>query len=394
MAMRQLGLRETNAFVLRKQHLIERKTPEDIAKVVADLCGLHATLPATPYLSLYARIRAFKREHLDRELYRTRSLGKIRCMRKTLHVLTKEMIPIVHAATMSGLVRYHEGFLRKYLGIGKDEYVRTSRAILEALGNRGLTTDEIKQELPPDLNISAIVNMMCDEGLLIRGMARGGWRSNAHTYSPFKAYFPDIELGKAEEAKARRVLVGWYVSSYGPVTRRDASWWTGLTKTETRGILESQGHLIAPVEVKDLQDDLVLWASQIDALRSQKGSRYGVLSLLPAQDPYIMGYKDRRRYLDEEHTDWVFDRGGNGTSTILADGRVIGVWDFEDRARPVVKLHLFQKTEKELLSEIRAEATALGKFATGQDVQVRELDSMIPLTEKTAGGFMAPLKGA
>jgi len=265
---------------------------------------------------------------------------------------------------------------------------------LEALGNRGMTTDEIKQTLSGSANISAIVNMMCDQGLLIRGMPRGGWRSNAHTYFSFKTYFPDIDLGETEETEAKKMLVGWYVRSYGPATCRDASWWAGLTKTETRRILESHGDLVTPVEVEGLGDDLMLWASQAAALRSRTRRRDRIISLLPVQDPYIMGYKDRGRYLDEEHTDCVFDRGGNATSTILVDGRVIGVWDVEEKARPTVKLHLLHRIDKELLSGIRASASGLGRFIAGCDVEVREVDRMVPLTERNAGGFLAPLKNA
>lgn len=392
--MERVELRQANGFVLQKQHLVRSRGPEEIVGVVRDVCGLHATGGATPYLSLFARIRDFKREDLERELYEARSLGKIRCMRKTVHVLAKDMIPIAYAATGSGLKQYHEEFLRKYLGIGRDEYETTSREVLELLGNRGMTTDEIKQTLRAGANISGIVNMMCDQGLLVRGMPRGGWRSNAHTYFPFKTYFPDIDLGKTEETEARKMLVGWHVRSYGPATCTDASWWAGLTKTETRRILESHGDLVTPVEVEGLGDDLMLWASQAAALRSKTRGRDRIINLLPVQDPYIMGYKKRERYLDEEHTDWVFDRGGNATSTILVDGRVIGVWDVEEKARPTVKLHLLHGIDGELLSGIRASASRLGRFITGYDVEVREVDHMVPLTERNAGGFLAPLKDA
>ena len=34
-------------------------------------------------------------------------------------------------------------------------------------------------------------------------------------------------------------------------------------------------------------------------------------------DPYLMGYKDRERYLDPRFKDFVFDRSGNVTNTIV-----------------------------------------------------------------------------
>jgi hypothetical protein len=47
---------------------------------------------------------------------------------------------------------------------------------------------------------------------------------------------------------------------------------------------------------------------------------------LPDLDPYIMGYRDRRRFLAAEHRAKVFDRAGNAVPTVWANGRVVGDW--------------------------------------------------------------------
>jgi len=57
-----------------------------------------------------------------------------------------------------------------------------------------MTVEEIKNVLGIESNISAIVNLMCDQGLLIQGIPRHGWKSNIHTYYPFWNYFPDVNL--------------------------------------------------------------------------------------------------------------------------------------------------------------------------------------------------------
>ena len=54
--------------------------------MTTDLVGLHATDPATPYLSLWARLPGFTVEDLDAELYKRRSLVKHLAMRRTLWV--------------------------------------------------------------------------------------------------------------------------------------------------------------------------------------------------------------------------------------------------------------------------------------------------------------------
>jgi hypothetical protein len=64
-----------NAFVLHKQHLSRGSSAKAVLPAVEDACGLHSTISATPYLSLFARIDGFKKEDLERELYVRRALG-------------------------------------------------------------------------------------------------------------------------------------------------------------------------------------------------------------------------------------------------------------------------------------------------------------------------------
>ena len=124
-------------------------------------------------------------------------------------------------------------------------------------------------------------------------------------------------------------------------------------------------------------------------LKSMKIPKKTVINLLPILDPYLMGYKDRLRYLNQEHYNYVFDRSGNATNTILIDGRIMGVWDFIE---PFVKLFLFGNIESSSFDEIYCKTKSIGAFILGKQVTVKECDSMIPLTQRTAGGFMSPLK--
>jgi hypothetical protein len=102
-----------------------------------------------------------------------------------------------------------------------------------------------------------------------------------------------------------------------------------------------------------------------------------------------MGYKDRERCIDAEHYNFVFDRSGNATSTILVDGEVIGVWDFEE---PVIKIFLFRENKADLAKELRLRAAGLGAFISGRQTEAKKCKSMAPLTHRTAGGVMSPLR--
>jgi hypothetical protein len=88
------------------------------------------------------------------------------------------------------------------------------------------------------------------------------------------------------------------------------------------------------------------------------------VNLLPSLDPYIMGYRDRRRFLAPEHYDRVFDRAGNAFATVWVNGRVVGVWQEREAT---VELLLWQDVESEALV---TEAQRLGRFLSGEDIEV------------------------
>jgi len=385
-----LNLHQMNHFVLSKQHLTDETKSNDIIQIVKDIAGLHATSPTTPYLSLFSRTRNFTREKLDEELYAKRNLGKIRYVRKTVYIIQRDMIPTAFAATKRMVEPASENYCR-YLGVTKKEYEKASNRVMEILKGRRMTTREISKELQGTLNYSPILNLMCDQGLLIRGPPEKGWKSNIHTYYRFDEYFPGMNLNVVEEAEARKSVVKQYLASFGPATENDASWWTGFPKSQVKGIIESLEDEITFVEVSGISDTHLILSSEKKSLTSAKPPVRHVVNILPGLDPYLMGYKDRDRYLNREHYSFVFDRSGNATSTILLNGQVIGVWDFEE---PLVKIFLFNTVETKTLKEIHAKAKSIGVFISGKEVKLKECRSMTPLTQRTAGAVMTPLKNA
>ncbi|MCX9077984.1 MAG: winged helix DNA-binding domain-containing protein, partial [Candidatus Methanoperedens sp.] len=257
---------------------------------------------------------------------------------------------------------------------------------------RGLTTKDIKKELGTALNVSLIVNLMCDQGLLIRGIPKAGWKSNIHTYYPFYDYFSDLDVNAENEANARNLIVKQYLASFGPVTENDITWWTGFPKGEIRRIIENLRDHIIQLEISNTDGDYFLLNSDEKPLETVGLSTKQTVNLLPVLDPYIMGYKERKRYLDYNYYDKVFDFNGNATSTILVDGKIIGVWDFVKEKKPFIKIYFFEKLESNVLTEVFCSAEKIGRFIIEREVEIKECKSMVPLTHRTAGGFMSPLK--
>lgn len=198
--MNSLDPSRANQLVLCKHHLTKEAKCDDIKKIVADIVGLHATSAMGPFLSLFARTRQFEKEDLIDELYVKRSLGKIRCMRKTLHILPKEMIPIAYAATREMVDKASKRYVEHRVSAAK--YEEISQTILDLLKARERTAAEIKKALKTQLDVSAILYRMCDQGLLIRGRPEKGWKDQRYQYALFHKYFPTMDLTKPKESEA------------------------------------------------------------------------------------------------------------------------------------------------------------------------------------------------
>jgi hypothetical protein len=195
-----------------------------------------------------------------------------------------------------------------------------------------------------------------------------------------------------EEFKAKELMIRQYITSYGPVSLTDISWWTGFSKGDVKRILDILKNDLISVEISGISGSYFMLSLDNESLNSLNVSKKPQVHLLPALDPYLMGFKDRQRFLDDARSAWVYDRSGNATNSILINGRITGVWDWVDQKEPEIKFHLFSKTETDTKKIITSKAIQLGHFIFGKEPHIKELNSMISLSQRTMGGFMSPLK--
>ncbi len=390
--MNSIDLDRVNYFVLRKQHLTDDARIDDVVRIAGDIAGLHATSATTPYLSLYARTHHFRKEHLEEELYLKRSLAKIRCMRNTLYILPKEMIPPAYAATgkiaQEASRRYAE-----FRGVSPEKYKVISKSVLALLKGREMSVFEVKKALKSQVDVASLLSLMCDQGLLVRGRRERGWKDKNHKYALFREYYPDVDLAQMDETEARTLLLQYYLRSFGPVTENDIAWWMGLTKAAVRKALGDIEEQTVRVGINDIEGDFIMLRSDWDIMKDVGPFEKPEVNLLPFLDPYLMGYRQRERYLELENYNRIYDRSGNAVSSIMLNGRIVGVWDFTEDAEPTVKIFLFNEVGKGVLKSIQARAQQMGEFIADRKVRIKLCDSMVPLTSRHAGMVMSPLKG-
>ena len=83
------------ARIARRHGLDPEHRYRSIAEATTAMTALHATEPSTPHLSLHARVRDVAVEDVEAALYDARSLVKPMAMRRTLFVVTRDLLPAV-----------------------------------------------------------------------------------------------------------------------------------------------------------------------------------------------------------------------------------------------------------------------------------------------------------
>lgn len=358
--MRSFTLAERRARLARRHFLGEPGT--DAATVASALVGLHATDPATPYLSLWARLPGFDRADLDATLYEKRTLVKHLAMRRTLWVVRADGIAAVQAAS-SDRVAGSES--RKLIadvekaGVAADgaEWLRTACAAvltyLEANGPTGAA--ELRMALPELTGTydpapgkpwggatplsPRVITVLAVRGEVVRGPNQGGWTSSRPLWVSADAWLDASDAAEPDAAGAE--LVRTWLRAFGPATVADIKWWFGHTLTWTRRALAD----IGAVEV-DLHG--TPGVALPDDLEPEPDAEPWC-ALLPGLDVTTMGWVERDWYL-EDLGGQVFDNRGNAGPTAWADGRVVGGWrqSADGRVEPQIVTDVNRRTQNAL----------------------------------------------
>ena len=233
---------------------------------------------------------------------------------------------------------------------------------------------------------------MCDQLDLIRNKPIKSWRDKRHTYSLFKEYFPEMSFEGIDEEESMRFLVRKYLECLGPATETDIVWWSGFNKTQTRRILHELEGQIEKIQIKGIDKEYLILSEDLKKLQTISKTEKKVVTLLSDLDPYLMGHKDRERYVKEEHYNYLFDRSGNATSAILLNGVVIGIWDFVSSKEATIKIFFLEKAEVSIKEQVLEEVKRVGKFIFDEETTITECKEMEPLKGRIPGEVLTPLK--
>ena len=194
----------------------------------------------------------------------------------------------------------------------------------------------------------------------------GEQRNGEPTFVRADAWVPDYEDVPPEEAEDR--LLRRYLEAFGPATVADFAVWTGMTLREADSIWARAEDELATVDV-DGEQGSVLRASRRELSRARVESPH--VRLLPYFDSYLLGHRDRRHPVSDEHRHRVSRSQGWIAPVVLVDGRVVAVWKHtRGRGGLEVEVTPLERLARPVVAAIRTEAEELRRFLGADDVQV------------------------
>jgi hypothetical protein len=380
--VRSFTIGERRARLARRHFMTRQPTTDDLVAITAAMLGLHATDPATLYLSLWARIPGFAVDDLDHELYERRSVVKHLAMRRTLWLVRDADLTAIQPGASDRVAdnerrRLVADVQKAGVAPNGDAWLdRASGAVLRYLADNGpATVAEVRtalaelqgtydpapgkrwgRETPLAPRVFTVLSVRGD---IVRGPNDGAWtvsRPRWVTTEDWLGGRPD----RMPLEKARAELVGRWLRAFGPATVADVKWWFGTTLTAARQALSDVGAV-------DVDLDGVPGVALPDDLETEPGVGLWC-ALLPGLDVSTMGWVERDWYVGP-HRSRVFDTNGNADPTAWWNGRVVGGWRQDPDGR--VQLQLLEDPGRDGRRALRRRADELTDWLDGVRISPR-----------------------
>jgi hypothetical protein len=304
--------------------------PEAVAEGVRRIGPIQAQTARSPFVGLGARLPGVTHDAVT-AAYESLAIVRGSTIRGTVHTSTADHHVLLDATTRLG----QRGVWLRHLALEHAQPEDLWAALEAFAADVWRTPDELlgqvrdwlrdhDEQVPEVIDRGLGRYLTFGHGGLVRRPLKGPWSGQgAPGYRAAAALLPD----RAQPDDPLLELVRVHLASYGPATRRDVAWWSGLGLRQVDGLLER----LDPVWHDGPGG--VPYADVPDAppARDLPGVR-----LLPEFDAVLCGYdpKARDRFVaPADHQRLWHKNNGYMLAPLLVDGRIAGYWRIEGTGR-------------------------------------------------------------
>jgi hypothetical protein len=271
-----------------------------LAPLASALTGIRGERMEQVHLTLAARFPDYSVATPLKELQERHTLVRTWGVRGLLQVVSTPELPLYLGA--AGASPRWKRFLESRSPLGPQARLR----LLKRLCPKEISRDKLREAFPDASTRQFVLRESAQAGHIVwsggdGAAARFGWTKDV--------------LGKVVEPQRNyQELVARYLTTYGPLTAADLSFWLGVTVAAARQIMAK--HRVAEVQVEGESTPYFIHPAGLDALvATRKRDQRGFVVIAPG-DPLVTAYKTRWRENE--------DSGDMGLA--FEDGRLVARW--------------------------------------------------------------------
>jgi winged helix DNA-binding protein len=385
-----ISLQQINSWRIHRQFLDRPFPSKNIVDLVKSIGWLYSPGCSTPYLALWARMSGFKADDLNRLVFDDRKLVQLETLRGCTMLVPRDQASValrIRTRTFTELSKQ----ARQQMPIGDTEMERLKSAILKVLQHGSKTPEQIQQAVPPSLvrdfgqdlkrigltnSLSLAINLLKEEGKLIKQQSKKRLDSTSYSLVLTSNLLPEADPFNLRIEEACAQLATQYFRAEAPARVKDFAWWAGINVTDAiRAAAEVKPKLVA-IPVEDTKDEFLMSDTDLDEFLAFVPEE-GAISFIPYRDTYLKGQREVvDRFVPAEHADKPFSRWkgkliNDPLATIIHDGRVVGVWEWNEDDEEIDLLLFDADIPKSAEKTINKRASELAGFIRANLGEVR-----------------------
>src|SRR3989441_2355025 len=338
-----------NAWRMQRQFLDRPFGSKNIVDLIKSTGWIYSPGCSTPYLSLWARMSPFKAEDLNRLVFDDHKLLQLETLRGCTMLVPRDQANIalrIRTRTFTELSKQ----ARQQMPITEAEMEKLKGAILKFLHSGPRTSEQLQRSVPSNLvrdfgtelkrigltnSLSLAINLLKEEGKLLKEQSKRRLDSMDYSFVLTSGLLPEADPFDLRMEEACAQLAHQYFKAEAPARVKDFAWWAGINVTDAiRGAGEVKPKLTS-VSVEGTTDEFLISELDLEEFFAFEPQEFAI-NLIPYRDTYLKGQREIvNRFVSSEHADKPFSRWkgkliNDPLATIIRDGHVIGVWEWNE----------------------------------------------------------------